>query len=163
MIYWGPDFLALVWFGSMPTRHLPSASCLSFLVFLPSSLLARKGGVWSKKAWPSISRSILDRNNHVEEIHGHFRQAHLITVDCGKILLCPKRRTDFFQQVKIRVKIHCSSCVLLSSGFSRRHATGTLRRSKAALGGGREGWGILFRHEKYFYIDGPQVPSSNLR
>jgi len=36
MIYWGPSFLAVLWFGSTPTPHppLPSASYLSFSVFL---------------------------------------------------------------------------------------------------------------------------------
>ena len=36
MSYRGPGFLPVVWFGSTPTPfpHLPSASCLSFSVFL---------------------------------------------------------------------------------------------------------------------------------
>ncbi len=72
MIYRGPGFLAVIWFGSSPTDlpHLPSASCPSFSVFLHvcrrSSLLTWEGGRgWEaksndrEKAWPSINRSIL--------------------------------------------------------------------------------------------------------
>jgi hypothetical protein len=74
IIYRGPSFLAVVWFGSSPAPPpLPSASCLSFSVFLrvasPVELTdVRCGGVvvWRgaksnlrEKAWPSINHSIL--------------------------------------------------------------------------------------------------------
>ncbi len=73
IIYRGPGFLAVVWFGSLLTfshHPLPSVSCLSYLVWLVcrrSSLLTEGGeggGRVTKsynceKAWPSINHLIL--------------------------------------------------------------------------------------------------------
>ncbi len=72
----GPGFLAVVWFRSTPAPLpiLPSASCLSFSVFLcvagPADWREMgEGGrgaestAW-KKAWPSISASILSDAQH---------------------------------------------------------------------------------------------------
>ncbi len=66
----GPGFLAIVLFGSSPSH--PSASCLSFSVFLCDALVeltdGRGGGRrgWGgaksyddEKAWSSINHSIL--------------------------------------------------------------------------------------------------------
>ncbi len=64
MIYRGPGFLAVGWFGSSPTPSPPmqSASCLSFSVFLYVAGEAyRMGGGEEgvgEKAWPSINHSI---------------------------------------------------------------------------------------------------------
>jgi hypothetical protein len=66
MIFWGPGFLAVVWFGSSPTP-LPSTRSHSFLVFL---CVTGRREVWGggggeaksydcKKAWSSINHSIL--------------------------------------------------------------------------------------------------------
>jgi hypothetical protein len=56
MIYKGPSFLAVVCFGSMPTPSspLPSASCLSFSVFLCVAVQLTDGG---GKGW-ALSRII---------------------------------------------------------------------------------------------------------
>ncbi len=73
MIYRGPRFLAVAWFGSSTTpspHYLPSASCLSFSVFLCVAGRAywrerRVGGgdgaksCDGEKAWSSINHSIL--------------------------------------------------------------------------------------------------------
>jgi len=71
IIYRGPRFLAVVWFGSLPTHFplLPWSSCLSFSVFLCvtslSSLLTGERGwassqiIGREKAWPSINRAVL--------------------------------------------------------------------------------------------------------
>ncbi len=76
MNYRGPGFLAVIWFGSLPTPSpppaLPSASCLSFAVFLCVAGWAywRVGGRGGgeepnsptnsfdrEKAWPSLNKS----------------------------------------------------------------------------------------------------------
>ncbi len=69
MIYRGPDFLAVVLFGSSPTLSPPrsSASCLSFLVFLyvagraywRERGKARSQIIWPRESLVSINHSIL--------------------------------------------------------------------------------------------------------
>ncbi len=78
MIYEGPGFLAVAWFGSSPTPFppLPSASCLYFSVFLcrvsAVELTDGRGGSGRgaksdhrKKAWPSTNHSILSDLQHI--------------------------------------------------------------------------------------------------
>jgi hypothetical protein len=63
MIYRGPGFLSVVWFGSTPIRFplLPSGSCLSFSVFCVSprmsSLLTgeAEGGLGAKSPQESLA------------------------------------------------------------------------------------------------------------
>jgi hypothetical protein len=64
MMYRGTGFLAVVWFGSspIPSPLLPSASCLSFSIFLCVAVRAywreREGGWWGRsqiiKPWQSL-------------------------------------------------------------------------------------------------------------
>jgi hypothetical protein len=66
IIYRGPGFLAVVWFGSSPTPSPVSklSPYLSFLVCRRSSLLTVEGGAKSydgEEAWSSINNSIPSR------------------------------------------------------------------------------------------------------
>jgi hypothetical protein len=70
MIYRGPGFLAVVWFGSTPTPFPTSRQqIVSLSVFRRSSLLTEgRGWAWSrshvrKKAWHSINRAKLSASH----------------------------------------------------------------------------------------------------
>jgi hypothetical protein len=88
MVYRRPGLKAVVWFGSSPIPPLlPSASCLSFWVFLclsPSSLLTGEvgGGAGAKsydgeKAWSSLNHSIQYSLYVALQLHVHI--ARLLT------------------------------------------------------------------------------------
>ncbi len=65
MIYRGPGFLAVVWFGSSLSPPIPSASCRTFSGFLCVAVRAYWGGGGvaksydRKKAWAFVNHSIL--------------------------------------------------------------------------------------------------------
>ncbi len=120
MIYRGPGFLAVIWFGSSPTDlpHLPSASCPSFSVFLHvcrrSKLNYVRGGkgVGSQIKWP---RESLALNKSFNTLWLRWNGLQCGKGRCWGVTICFKN-VGFVENQKCHF-LYLSSILFVSSLF----------------------------------------------